>query len=514
MIKLFSLSFILLIFQLSSAQRFPNTGYKVEVKPMEKVTIYFDRPLCNWDGFGVNYVETCQTRDYSKFQQDYSGFSFATPETREKILDLIFAKDGLKPGLTKLFLDPFHEGITKDGNDNNDPLEINMNGFDHETTTRWMRYFNREGLKRMQSWGGRLTAIATLYGPAPWMTKQKWVLGRDIDPDEKYEIAEYMASWAKFLLEKEKINVRYFSFHNEGDAYYRWPRDGSNPGEDHRDYNMYWPSEQVADFLKLSREVFDTNGLKDVGLTPGETQSWFRFDAWGYASALVSDSVALKNLALLTSHSFTVPDQPGSVYYGDFRSTGQDLVNEVKPGIKSWITSRPWTQDVFFVENIRRDIYECKVSGLIPWAPISGSNQWMESNGEYSDGSMKAAFSIHEDGSFDINKGYYFFKQISRAGQPGMKVAQVVCLDPSLGAIAFSSEKTKNPDSFVILNKSDKTKEVEICINGSKDKNFEAFRTSETDEYISLGSFSCQSGMIRYKAPARSATTFFGIYEP
>ena len=30
---------------------------------------------------------------------------------------MIFGKDGLQPGLTKMFLDPFHEGTTKEGND-------------------------------------------------------------------------------------------------------------------------------------------------------------------------------------------------------------------------------------------------------------------------------------------------------------------------------------------------------------------------------------------------------------
>jgi hypothetical protein len=95
------------------SQRFINTGIKVPVVPDEKITIFFDRPVRQWDGFGVNYVEACQTRDYSRFKQDYSGFSFATTETRERIMELTFGEDGLKPGLTKMFVDPFHEGMTR-----------------------------------------------------------------------------------------------------------------------------------------------------------------------------------------------------------------------------------------------------------------------------------------------------------------------------------------------------------------------------------------------------------------
>ncbi len=505
------LVFVLSVYSISvSAQRYPNTGYKVNVVPDSEVIVYFDRPLRDWDGFGVNYVEACQTRDYSKFAQDYSGFSFASEETREKILEMIFGEDGWKPSLTKLFLDPFHEGLTKAGNDNDDPLKMNMAGFDHESTTEWMRYFNREGQKRVQKWGGKLTGMVTLYGPAPWQTTQKYVLGRDIDPNEKYEVAEYMVSWAKYLREEENLDIRYISFHNEGDAYYRWPRDGSNPGEDHRDYNSYWTPDQVVDFLKITQKVLEANDLKEVGLTPGETQTWFRFDTWGYATAIVNDKNALENLSLITSHSFAVWDIPNSVYYGDYRSVGQDLIQEQRPDVKSWVTSRPWTIDYQFIENIRRDIYECKVNGLIPWAPISGAGQWMESNGEYRDGSMRCAFNIREDGSLEILKGYYFYKQVSRAGQPGMHVAQVINLDPALGVIAFSSAKTKNPDAFIIINKSEKEKDIKITVSGSKSKSFEVYRTSPEEDYQQFNDIKTNDNKLIYTCPAGSVTTFFG----
>jgi hypothetical protein len=371
--------FILLLLDSSQlfAQRYPNTGYQVKVVPDEIIHIHFDHPLRPWHGFGVHYVEAAQTRDYSLFQQDFSGFSMADDDSREQVMQMIFAEDGLRPGLTKMFLDPFHEGKIKNDNDNEDPLAINLAGYDHETTTRWMRYFNQEGLRLMKKWGGSFKTIVTLYAPAPWMTRQKFVLGRDLDPDESFEVAEYLGSWAKYLTENAGIDVRYISFHNEGDAYYRWPRDGSNPGEDHRDYNMYWPPEQVVDFLKITRIVLDANGMQKIGIATGETQTWYRFDQWGYARAIVNDKEALQNLNLITSHSFANLDIPNSVYYGDYRSTGQDLIHQFKPDVPVWVTSRPWTEGPDFVENLRRDIYESKANGIIPWALIEGARQWI-----------------------------------------------------------------------------------------------------------------------------------------
>lgn len=213
----------------------------------------FSKKLQTWDGFGVNYVETAQTRDYRTKLEDYGGFGLMTEEQRRDVLEKTFGEDGLKPGLVKMFIDPFHEGYTKKGNDNDNPRVINLAGFDHATTTQWMRHFAREGLALTRARGGNLKFIVTLYGPAPWMTKQKFVCGRDLDPAEKYECAEYLISWAKYLRDVEKLPVKYVSLHNEGEAANRWIADGSKASSPKYDHNMYWPTEQVVDFLRFMR---------------------------------------------------------------------------------------------------------------------------------------------------------------------------------------------------------------------------------------------------------------------
>ena len=48
--------------------------------------------------------------------------------------------------------------------------------------------------------------------------------------------------------------------------------------------------------------------------------------------------------------------------------------------------------------------------------------------------------------------GYYYFKQVCRAGQPGMAVARVRSNDSLIGLIAFAGNSTDNPDAFVVLN--------------------------------------------------------------
>lgn len=499
--------FILLIMSTCClTQKLPQpSGIDVPVYADAVLSIDFGIELREWDGFGVNYVETAQTRDYNEWPQEYGGFSLMKPEQRETILQLIFGEDGLKPGLTKLFLDVWHEGLTKDGNDNDDAFDLNMNGFDHESTTKWMRYFNKRGLEITRERGENLTMMTTLYGPTAWMTTQKFILGRDLDLTEKDELAEYMVAWAKFLRE-ENLPVKYLSFHNEGDAYYRWPRDASNPGEDHRDYNMWWRPETVTDFLTLTRDKLDKEGLDDVGLTPGETQTWYRFDEWGYARTIFENKKAYDNLALITSHNFANDKDRRSVYYGDYRSVGIDLLRSEKPHLHAWVTSMSWGKmNANFVDEIRRNIYISKVNGLIPWAVIQRAGQWI--GGDPNPGT---AIKVNDDGSFEVQRGYYFYKQVCRAGQPGMSVCHVTSLDPAVGLIAFGSNNTDNPDVFIVINIDDeKEKACSIRVRHSASNEFVAYRTDMNNRYKKLGTYNLKDGKLEYSATPNSVTTFY-----
>ena len=75
-------------------------------------------------------------------------------------------------------------------NDNGDPYSIDPYGFDHQSSTRWIRYFGKRGLEVTRERGGDLTFIAALHSPPGWMTRQKIVQGRDLDPEMKRIISE------------------------------------------------------------------------------------------------------------------------------------------------------------------------------------------------------------------------------------------------------------------------------------------------------------------------------------
>jgi len=459
---------------------------------MIKAKINFDKKIRNWDGFGFNYVQTSMTKDYDKFPQDYGGFSILPDKKRREILNMVFGVNGLKPGLIKMFLDPLHQDNPK-------------GKFDHETTTQWMTYFVREGLKQTRSRGEDLKVLTTLYGPPAWATKQRELRGRDLDPQRKYDLAEYMIDWLTYLRQND-IPVKYLSLHNQGDKPYEYPEDGSGKLGDRIDYNGYWPPDQVVDFLTFLKPMLEKHGLEGIGLTPGETSRWHYFSEYGYAAAIEENEEALNNLGLITSHGFH--KAPFSEWFGEQRSTGVDRLRAERSDLHAWVGSSSWLDmSAKFLKEIYGNIYTAKVNGYIPWAGLQRPQHW-----EGKEWNPGTAFKIRENGTYEVQKGYYYYKQACRAGQPGMAVADTIVVDKQVFAMAFAKNGTNNPDAFIIINLWDKKdKNMKIEIKGHHSDKLEAYRTTDDEKelYSYIGKYSIDGSHLEYKSPASSVTTFY-----
>lgn len=466
-----------------------------------RAEVDFSRTLQHWDGFGFNYVETAHTSDLEQFRQEYGGFSLLEEDQKQEIIRMVFGADGLRVGLVKMFLGPLHQ-------------KVPGGPYDHESTTENMRYFVREGLRTTRADGRDLQIITTLYGPPGYTTKQKVHRGRDLDPDYTEAVAAYMIDWVRFLRTEEQFPVRYLSLHNEGEDWRRWDQQGFTEDEGH-DYNMYWPPEQVVHFVKMMPEKLEEAGLGDVGITPGETSNWYRFGTWGYVEALLQDPRALDALELITSHGFYSGNY--GRWFGEHKSAGIDRLRAERPDLHAWVTSTSWSKmDAYNIKEMHGNIYTSKVNAIIPWAGIQRPPHWV--GGDPNPGS---AFTVSEEGTYRIRPGYYFYKQITRAGQPGMAVAQASAMDSETAVIAFASNGTKNPDAFIVTNISHHNRKVAVTIKGSNARSFEAFRTTKSPEnedidlideaYLSLGQILVQDGRILVNAPAGSVTTFFAL---
>lgn len=465
--------------------------------------IDFSKKIREWDGFGFNYVQLSQSTDFWKDPQEYGGFSIISEEKRKEILELVFGENGLKPGVIKMFFDPFHQ--TEDHLNKPGAGNLDMSNYDHETSTQWVRYFAKEGLRISRENGRDLEIMICLYGMPGWMTVQKEVRGRDIDPKYVEELAKYMVSYAKFLREHDGLPVKYISVHNEGEDYARWPEDGSNTDIiGCIDYDAYWTPEFTRDFIKVLDKVLKANGLSDVKPTPGETSNWTNFFSWGFADAIADDEEAVNALGIITSHGFAghVIGEPG---FADHRSVGIDILREKRPELHSWVGSTSWSNmDARFVYELYGNIYVAKNNAIIPWAGIQRPAHWK--GGDPNPGN---AIQINEDGNYEIRDGYYYYKQVCPAGQPGMAVARTSSTNSQTCAIAFAQNGTKNPNSFVLVNTSSDGKRFDLTVEGNTGRRFAVYRTCDTEKNLQLKDLLVnEDHTCTYYAPKNSVTTF------
>jgi hypothetical protein len=159
-------------------------------------------------------------------------------------------------------------------------------------------------------------------------------------------------------------------------------------------------------------------------------------------------------------------------------------------------------------KEMHGNIYTAKVNGIIPWAGIQRPPHWVE--GDPNPGS---AFTVSEEGELVVRRGYYVYKQLARAGQPGMGVAWTRAMDSEIAVIGFGANGTKNPDAAVLVNIDDEARRVRLAVHGSKSPAFQAYRTTDDDQdrYADVGRFAVEDGAIVYEAPPGSVTTFFGL---
>ncbi len=398
--------------------------------------IDFDNTEQVWDGFGVNYVESCQTPDYKNNPQDLGGFLILDKSQKQQVVELVFGEDGLRPSIIKMFLDPWH-------------LSKKDAEYNHKWSTKNMRNFVRQGLKKANSLNDSIQIITTLYGPPAFMTQHNDPANSVLNPAYKKDMAMYMIDWVKYLKNEENFPVKYISIHNEGTDWLRWPMYEGVPNikQEGRDYNLLWRADEIADFMAFMKPIMKEEGLTDVGLTPGEPINLFRFNHFGIADEIIKNKDALKSIDLITSHGFGLGNTFGRAY-ANTDNQGSRAIKEHRPDMHTWITSMSWGKmDTRFAIEMYEHIYSNNVNAIIPWAFIQRYSHWYDKN-------FHPGLAIHvkEDSTIAIKKGYYMFKQFTRAGRQGMRVVKTAINRPEVYIAAFAQNNTNNPDAFVVIN--------------------------------------------------------------
>lgn len=438
---------------------------------MLRAHVDFSKKLRDWDGFGI-----CFTDKAVVDPEEY----FTLNSNHQQFLRSIFGHDGLRVGIIRLFLDPFRLDYCQQDNDEEHIEDLNEYHFSDFPS--FHTQLARFALEMVRSWGGDLKIMLSSLCPPAWMTRQKELSGRDLDPVNRTHYGRYMVAWIRYLCATENLPVYCLSLHNKGEMWQLWDSLGiplySNTG-----LSLYWAPEMVVDFLKLLRRQLDHNGLENVGLSPGDTKNWGNFYDWGYADLILEDPLALNSVSLLTSNALLSGNE------NDFCSTAIDLFHKRRLELHAWTTtdelSSVYPASICALYKL---IYRTKVNSVI-----------LSTN-------LKS-----KDPGFVYSKDFSFLKHICKAGQPGVGVCQVACNGPDLYLIGFSSNSTRNADSFVLINDDKCEWKIPIEIRGSASAEFSVFRTSSSENFVRLPNVPVKEGKIHFLAPAKSVSSFFAL---
>jgi hypothetical protein len=125
-----------------------------------------------------------------------------------------------------------------------------------------------------------------------------------------------------------------------------------------------------------------------------------------------------------------------------------------------------------------------------------------------------------------VTKGYYYYKQLARAGAPGTHVAHTAALSTEVSLLAFAGGRSPHPDAVAVINVGAEGRRVAVRVRGTGARAFGAFRTTggeaheparttarrgppPGENYRDLGVLPVRGGVVEVDAPANSVTTLF-----
>lgn len=177
----------------------------------------------------------------------------------------------------------------------------------------------------------------------------------------------------------------------------------------------------------------------------------------------------------------------------------------------SWASMTLESQALAIIQSI---VIE-KLNGYIPWAFIQNPSEWV--GGDPNPG---CAFIVSDNGTLTITKGYYYFKQFSRAGQRNMNIVDSASDQSNIFTLAFGkggNTVSDVYDNFIILSLSQQ--EMRITIEGSDIEQYDMYRTSDGssgDDFKYIGRMNTTAtadGKNRYFMwnTLQGVVTFFGV---
>jgi O-glycosyl hydrolase len=374
---------------------------------------------------------------------------------------------------------PDQPGDEARDNDNSDPFVIDWNGVQTVTLDKFAPL-----LKAAQSRGVKI--IGTTWSPPAWMKQNNLVESSGLfQPGYEDELVEFIVIWVKGMQMYHGVHIDSVTIQNEPDNLPPWP-------------GCRYTVAQITDIVKRLGARFQAEGITTEIHAPDIT-SLKNFITYG--NAICQDSDAKNYVDTLATHPYGTdaynPDNDIPLWVAAHNLSSACGKNLWQTELGEPGSPTVWSHSLLAAQHLHNALVYGQVSAWLnfqlyktPGGNVSGL--------------------IADDGT-PYTK-FYALKQYYRYVRPGAIRINSVSDDTDIMVTTFKHQNN-NDFTIVVINRDTSDKIVSFNMSNLKPVlNLNSYRSSVTENSVSLGSISVSANSFVYTLPSASITTFTGQF--
>jgi glucuronoarabinoxylan endo-1,4-beta-xylanase len=439
----------------------------LDVNSKSTGTLDWSKPAQEIDGFGAS----------AAFHMAGDLMDFPEPQ-RTEILDILFSQSkGAGFSIVRNFVgDGGSWGSKTNGPAQSiEPQEGVWNWTGDEDEIWFMKEAGKRGCTRF---------VSTVWSPPAWMKTNNSVIGGHLRPDKYQAFAEYLSMYVRGYKEHHGIDIYAISLANEPDITVRYS-------------SCYWTGKEFHDFLKYLIPVWERDKIT-AKVIVGEHSAWTE----NPVLESLADSVTAARIDIVGVHAYGTADRDP---FPPISQRSGPLVETLKQKKKIWQTEAanlgrnyPDIRDgLYWAEILHTHVADNRTNGWLYWwavCPYPGG------------GGL-----IHMDPAkktYSVDKRLYTIGNYSRFVKPGY--FRVQTNSELTTGVLVSAYKNESAHQLVVvaINENVNPRELEMSLTGANATSAAPWRTSGTEDLVSLPELRITDNKLSATLAPSSVTTF------
>jgi glucuronoarabinoxylan endo-1,4-beta-xylanase len=351
---------------------------------------------------------------------------------------------------------------------------------------QWDWTVDKDQIWMMQEAGKRgcTRYMSTVWSPPAWMKDNNNVVGGRLRPDKYQAFADYLSMYIRGYKEHHGIDIYAISLANEPDVNVRYS-------------SCHWNGKEFHDFLKVLIPVFERDRITTKVIV-GEHSAWTE----NPVLESLADSVTAARIDAVGVHAYHTADNDP---FPPVSQRSGTLVETLSKKKKIWQTevsnlgrNYPDIRDgLYWAKVLHTHVAENKTNAWLYWWAVTfpNSGQGM----------------VHIDPktkTYTVDKRLYTMGNYSRFVQPGyFRVNTNSELSSGVLVSAYKNEAEKKL-VVVVINENVNARDLELKLAGVNAVSAAPWRTSETENLVSLQTLQLADNTLKASLAPFSVTTF------